>query len=269
MGDAKNPEPNGLVAQLIAYSAVLGAAWTALWTFALTVVLLAAGLTVVWVAQKSFEIKGDSLYVALLLVPVVVYLLVTGKLGELKLPGGVTLKAMKTELEAVRKDVADVGELEPERSTYLGKLRQVQAKDGTDFCLIYADVVGLRAHTREVYLRQQEADQDRSRRRTEKEIREEVIRSLGIALTDAFYQIIPVAESRRAKHDLFFLEDPDVAMIVRKVSRAKAQEIAEEGGKRIGADRNGPAKVVVQPALSNKSTRELDGEAAKQLAEKS
>lgn len=277
-GDA-NPEKNSkyLAAKTAAF-------YTALWT----VMLLAIGMLIVWLAQELLKIKGDAVYVTLLLVPVVVYLLVTGQLGELKLPG-VTLTAMRDQIADVRKEVMDVGELEPERSTYLGKLRQVQSKDGVDFFLIYADVVGLRTYTRKLYL-QQKSDAAKStgsaeskhgkkrtgpdsgtgypgERKTEKEIRETIIRNLAIALTDAFYRRISNRDFKGAKHDIFFLEDPDVAMIVRKISLKKAQEIAKEAGKVFSDEYNCRAKtVVLGPWEANISPRDLDKAAASRLA---
>jgi hypothetical protein len=236
----------------------------ALVTTLLTLILLAAGLLVVWVAQKHLDIKGDSVYVALLLVPVVVYLLVTGQLGELKLPG-VTLTAIRKEIENVRSDVADVGELEPERSTYLGKLRQVQAKDGVDFCLIYADVEGLRLHARKLFLKQHNASGDNSSRKSEKELRDSVIQELAFLLTDAFYGTVP--EAKGAKHDIFFLEEPDIAMIARKVSRDEAQAIAASAARKFVDVFGYRASMVVVRPSAGMSPRELDRAAATRLAD--
>jgi hypothetical protein len=172
---------------------------------------------------------------------------------------------MTKQIEGVRRDVADVGELEPARSTYLGKLRQVQAKDGIDFCLIYADVSGLRLHVRDLYLKQPHESEGKADRKIEKEIRDSVIRSLALCLTDAFYDGVP--EKKGAKHDIFFLEEPDVAMIARKISRAEALEIASSAKERFFARFRYRARMAVVGPSPDMSPRDLDRAAASKLAE--
>ena len=89
------------------------------------------------------------------------------------------------------------------------------------FVLIYADVDRLRLHAKRIYEAQTEED-----RSSAKKIRDEIISVLDLALTDAFHQALPFG-----KHDMFHLEEPDIAMIARSniIDSKKAREIASMG----------------------------------------
>jgi hypothetical protein len=128
------------------------------------------------------------------------------------------LSAVFRHLDSLGKNVTEVGQREPERAAYLGKLGQVLTKDGREFALIYADVDGLRKLAREVY----DKERKRSDRRREVEIRTEIINGLEFALTDAFFDEAPAG----AKVDVFRLVDPDIAMIVRAVTSDQAHRVA-------------------------------------------
>jgi len=53
---------------------------------------LVLGFFVIWYTKKTVNIDGDAIYVSLLFFPVLVYLLVSGKIKELKGPGGLEVK---------------------------------------------------------------------------------------------------------------------------------------------------------------------------------
>ena len=190
----------------------------------LTTVVLAAGLALLWLTKTVLGIEGDAVFIALLLVPLVVFLAVTGRLKTLQL-GGVSAEFREL-VSAVDENVTNVGHREAERAAYLGKLRQVLEKDTRKPALIYADVDSLRTVTREIY---GDERNDKSRagptheRRREEKIREEIINCLEFALTDAFYD----ATADKAKFDLFRMFEPDIAMIVRYVDPYQAHQIAE------------------------------------------
>jgi hypothetical protein len=196
----------------------------------LTTVVLAVGLALIWLAKTVLELEGDAVFIALLIVPLLVYLTVTGKIKDISLFGvSAEFRDLVTEVD---KNVTKVGHREAERAAYLGKLRHVLEKDTRQPALIYADVDSLRKVTREIYLDERN---DKSRapstgRRREEDIRGDIIKSLELALTDAFYD----ASVDKAKFDVFRMFEPDIAMIVRYVDPHAAHQIAEWGEKNFG-----------------------------------
>jgi len=197
----------------------------------ITLTLFAAGIGMALIANKCLKIEGDAVFIVLVILPFFVYLTLTGKLKQFSLFGA-SMGFVEEVKDKVISQVDKVGGYEEERSKYLGKLRQVLEKDGTEFCLIYADVDDLRQKTRKIYLKQgatrpKSGDFSKVSRRTEEEIRAGIIKQLGLALTDAFYKAKNIDE--KAKQDIFFLQEPDVAMIARKVTSERAKEIAKEG----------------------------------------
>jgi hypothetical protein len=198
-------------------------------TLAGVTVGLAVGLGLLWFVKRFLEIDSDAVFVALLLVPLVVHLAYTGKLGKLSELSLFGVTAKFTELvEGVEKRVVETGQREATRSAYLGKLQQVLVKNGREFCLLYADADGLRQVTRRRYL-EQPADPPMPSgpvaaavRRSEEAIRHEIIDRLELALTDAFFATDP----RLTKCDFFRLEEPDIVMIARTLNSDQADEIA-------------------------------------------
>jgi hypothetical protein len=58
-----------------------------------TLLFLLIAFIVLWIAKaKPFEVKEESLLIALLLLPVVIYVILSGRIQELKAPGGLEAK---------------------------------------------------------------------------------------------------------------------------------------------------------------------------------
>lgn len=60
------------------------------------ILFLALGFFVLWIAKSVMKIEGDVVFVALLFVPLLVYVILSRKLEELKGPGGLEAKFAKT-----------------------------------------------------------------------------------------------------------------------------------------------------------------------------
>jgi hypothetical protein len=201
--------------------------------FLVTTIVLAAGLGLLWLTKTVVGIEGDAVFIALLLVPVIVYLAMTDRLQSFSFGGASAvfrgLEEVQGGVDRLHGTVQEVGEREAERAAYLGKLGQVleEDEDGRKFALIYADVDGLREVVRELYTAERDRTGDKSGtpadRKQVGKIRDEVIDRLEFALTDAFYD----AGLGKAKCDVFRLEEPDVAMIVRTEEPHRAHQIAE------------------------------------------
>ena len=195
------------------------------------VVFVAVGMATLMLAKYIAEIDGDAVLVALLLIPVFVYLAVTNKIGYLNIGSqGISAGFLVDKLEDVKTHVADnvteISEYEEQRSTYLGKLSQISKKTRR-FCLIYADVDDLRQHSRTIFLDEREKPFDK--RKTEHEIRKDIIRELDFALAYAFCaKGIKDAKDKEkdAKYDLFHLGEPDIAMIARDATFEQAKSVA-------------------------------------------
>ena len=185
-------------------------------TLALTTVVLSVGLALLWVTKTVVGIEGDAVFIALLLVPFVVYLAMTGKLESFSLFGASAVLVKK---------VTEVGQREAGRVAYLGKLGQILEDEKGQFALIYADVDGLRKRMRTIYANERENSPEK--RRHEREIRREILDELEFALTDAFYD----SGLDKAKMDIFRLAEPDIAMIVRCKNPDRAQQVAERAEK--------------------------------------
>ena len=238
----------------------------------MTLVLLAIGLSFLWLAKKVLQIEGDAVYVALLLIPILVHLALTGKLSELSLFGNsIAFSERVNELERnVTGQITEIGEYEEERNAYLGKLKQVLEKKDQKFCLIYADVEGLRRISRKQYCQERKVAENAEQlgnahtRKTEKEIQRSIIKQLGLALADAFHE----EDTENAKYDIFVLEQPDVVMITRSVSRELARQIAEKGREFFskGNGYNATMAVLAAAEIPGEPTpRELDEKAEARL----
>jgi hypothetical protein len=193
-------------------------------TLALTTIVLAVGLALLWVTKEVVGIEGDAVFIALLLVPFLVYLAMTGKLESVSLFGAsaVLVQDVAKGLEkGLTGAVAEVGQREAGRVAYLGKLGQILHDEKGQFALIYADVDGLRQRMRTIYGKERKNSPEK--RRHEREIRNEILDELEFALTDAFYD----SGLDKAKMDIFRLAEPDIAMIVRCKNPDRAQQVAE------------------------------------------
>lgn len=205
------------------------------------IVFLAAGIGVLVLARHVVKIKGDAVLVALLVIPIFVYLAVMDKLKGFAI-GPLSASFIENKFEDVKKhvkeNVAEIGEYEEERSTYLGKLSQILNKKDR-FCLIYADIDDLRQHSREIFLKNKEDAEDErvsiEDREPESKIRKKIIKKLDFALAYAFCEKrIKDAKGQYAKYDIFNLTEPDVVMIAREVNLKQARPVAERAQQLFG-----------------------------------
>ena len=67
----------------------------------ISALFLAAGCIVLWFAKTVLGIQGDAVLISLLIIPVLIYVIVSGKLEEFKAPGGVEAKFVKVANESV------------------------------------------------------------------------------------------------------------------------------------------------------------------------
>lgn len=65
------------------------------------IAFLLLGFVILWVTKTILNIEGDVVYVSLLFVPIIVYAIYSGKLEELKGPGGLEAKFTKAANEPV------------------------------------------------------------------------------------------------------------------------------------------------------------------------
>jgi CBS domain-containing protein len=66
-----------------------------------SLLFLALGIGIVWLVQGVAELEGDAVLVSLLVIPIVLYLLLSGRLQELKGPGGWEIKLAAVASQAV------------------------------------------------------------------------------------------------------------------------------------------------------------------------
>jgi hypothetical protein len=67
----------------------------------LSLLFLTAGFLVVWLTKSVVGIDGDVIFVSLLLIPVLVYLVLSGRLEELRGPGGLEARFTRVAQESV------------------------------------------------------------------------------------------------------------------------------------------------------------------------
>lgn len=68
---------------------------------AISILFSVIGCLVLWFTKSIIGIQGDAVLVSLLLIPVLVYVIITGKLEEFKAPGGLEAKFVKVANESV------------------------------------------------------------------------------------------------------------------------------------------------------------------------
>ena len=189
----------------------------------ITLVFLAVGLAILALTKHIVKIDGDTVFVALLLLPLLIYLSVAGYLEELNI-GFISARLMKKSVKEIKDNVNEIGRYEERRSAYLGKLDQILKKKSR-FSLLYADVDDLRQYSRKIFLKEKTSD----KRRTEGEIRKETIDKLDFALADAFCECeIKDTDGKDAKYDIFQLVEPDIVMIARDTDMSKAELIKDK-----------------------------------------
>jgi hypothetical protein len=57
-----------------------------------SILFLALGFVAIWLTKSVLKISGDSVFVSLLFVPILVYLIFSGRLKEIRAPGGLEAK---------------------------------------------------------------------------------------------------------------------------------------------------------------------------------
>lgn len=68
----------------------------------ISLLFLVFGFLVIWLIKAVANIEGDAIFVALLLIPVIVYMVISGKLKELKGPGGLEAKFTEAASESIK-----------------------------------------------------------------------------------------------------------------------------------------------------------------------
>ncbi len=67
----------------------------------ITLLFLGGGFLALWFLKNVLAIEGDSVAIAMLLLPLIVYLIVSGRISELKTPGGLEAKFTAAASESV------------------------------------------------------------------------------------------------------------------------------------------------------------------------
>lgn len=234
-------------------------------------VFVALGIATLMLAKYIAGIEGDAVFVVLLLIPVFLYLTITDKLDELKITsGGVSVRTLKKSVSSINDKVTEIGQYEEQRSTYLGKLSQILKtakilKEQMTLCLIYADVDDLRQHSREIFLKERYRGLATGKRKSEGQIREEIIKELDFALADAFCEE-GVRSQKNKKYDIFYLREPDIAMIARN-SNVKETTAVAERSQTIFKDRTRyTATIAIVSSNEAEMPRELDKIALERLS---
>jgi signal-transduction protein with cAMP-binding, CBS, and nucleotidyltransferase domain len=95
------------------------------------ILFLAVGFVILWFAKAVLKIEGEAILISLLLTPLLVYLILSGKLEEFKGPGGLEAKFAKvagetvsTTSEEVRLSVEEMQIVMKESLVVLEKKRQ-------------------------------------------------------------------------------------------------------------------------------------------------
>jgi hypothetical protein len=66
-----------------------------------SLVFLVLGFLVVWIAKKVVNIEGDAIYITLIFIPVLVYVIISGRLTEFKGPGGIEARFSEAASQSV------------------------------------------------------------------------------------------------------------------------------------------------------------------------
>jgi CBS domain-containing protein len=68
----------------------------------ISLLFLILGLAVIWIAKSIINIEGNAVYVSLLFIPVLVYVVISGRLKELKGPGGLEARFSEAAAQAIK-----------------------------------------------------------------------------------------------------------------------------------------------------------------------
>ena len=67
----------------------------------ISLIFLLLGFVVVWIAKKILDIEGDAVYITLIFIPVLVYVIISGRLTEFKGPGGIEARFSEAASQSV------------------------------------------------------------------------------------------------------------------------------------------------------------------------
>lgn len=99
-----------------------------LWAIGTAILFLATALLAVWLAMRILKIENTGVLVVLLLIPAVTYLIVSGRLGEFKAPGGLEAKFVLAASQPVRVTTTVEPLLQPVQLTERGSREQLSNK---------------------------------------------------------------------------------------------------------------------------------------------
>lgn len=82
----------------------------------ISVLFLVLGFLTIWIARAVMDVEGDAVFVSLLFVPILVYVIFSGRLKEIRAPGGLEAKfsdaAAKSVEPAFEPVEASIGEMQ-------------------------------------------------------------------------------------------------------------------------------------------------------------
>src|SRR5205823_1663209 len=67
-----------------------------------SILFLVIGLIILWLAKTVLDISGDGVLISLLLIPVFIYVITSGRVKEFKGPGGVAATFFETASQPVK-----------------------------------------------------------------------------------------------------------------------------------------------------------------------
>ncbi len=132
-----------------------------IWAILVSILFLVLGFLAVWLAKRLLEFEGDAIFVTLILVPIIVYLIFSGRLTELKGPGGLEAKFVgiaEQSVELVSETIGpSVGDMEVVAKGGAGALqRQIYRLDESK-PIILTLTLGREGYYKDVWIRYMEA----------------------------------------------------------------------------------------------------------------
>ena len=194
------------------------------WAIIVALSWAAVALGVALLFNDTIKFDAASLFLVVIIFPCLLYLVLSERLSKLSIFGA-SAEFLERKLGEAQDEVVQSLLQEPRRAEYLGKLKQVirelERGSVSRFCLIYADIDGLRKITRHSFC----AQETTRTRKSENDFRAEIVRVFMFALVDGLYRVdIP-----GVKYDVFELNEPDVILILRDAYAEQAQRICEAG----------------------------------------
>lgn len=95
----------------------------------ISILFLLLGVFVVWLAKNIADIEGDAIYITLILIPILVYVIISGRLRELKGPGGLEARFSEAASQDIKPSYETVEpSVEEMQILAKGGLRELQHK---------------------------------------------------------------------------------------------------------------------------------------------